>query len=186
LKGVLEYADAESALAGPEGEALRGAILESLGQTLAELRRARASEGARLAAVLGDQLTEISRLVDEVAASPARRPEAVKARLKEHIGRILEAGQGFDEQRLAQEAVLIATRADVEEELKRLAAHIAAARELIAGGAPAGRKLDFLAQEFNREANTLCSKSSDIAITRAGLALKSVIDQLREQVQNIE
>jgi uncharacterized protein (TIGR00255 family) len=186
LKGVLEYADAESALTGREGEALRAAVLDSLAQALADLKNARASEGARLAAVLGDQLAEIGRLVEEVAASPARRPETVKARLREQIGRILESGQGFDEQRLAQEAMLIATRADVEEELKRLSAHIAAARELITSGAPVGRKLDFLAQEFNREANTLCSKSSDIAITRAGLALKSVIDQLREQVQNIE
>ncbi len=99
---------------------------------------------------------------------------------------MLEAGNGFDPARLHQEAVLLATRADVEEELQRLASHISAARELVAENGAVGRKLDFLAQEFNREANTLCSKASDIEITRAGLALKTVIDQLREQVQNIE
>ena len=102
------------------------------------------------------------------------------------MSRLLDVGNGFDATRLHQEAVLLATRADVEEELQRLASHIGAARELIAEDGAVGRKLDFLAQEFNREANTLCSKASDIEITRAGLALKTVIDQLREQVQNIE
>ena len=120
-----------------------------------------------------------------VEASPARTPEAIRQRLKEQIGRLLEAGVGLDEGRLYQEAALLATRADVEEELKRLSAHIAA-RASSRSREPAGRRLDFLAQEFNREANTLCSKANDAETTRAGLALKAVIDQMREQVQNIE
>lgn len=107
-------------------------------------------------------------------------------RLKEQIARLLEDTSRFDEQRLHQEAVLIAAKADVQEELERLKVHIAAARDLLAGKEPAGRRLEFLAQEFNREANTICSKSNDTVISQAGLALKSVIDQLREQVQNIE
>ena len=121
-----------------------------------------------------------------MAASPSRSPEAVRERLKEQVERLIETGAPLDEGRLYQEAAMLATRADVEEELKRLGAHIASARELIASDAPAGRRLDFLAQEFNREANTLCAKSNDPETTRAGLELKAVIDQMREQVQNIE
>jgi uncharacterized protein (TIGR00255 family) len=110
----------------------------------------------------------------------------VRQRLKEQVGKLMETGAGLDETRLYQEAALLAARADVEEELKRLAAHVAAARVLLDSGEPAGRRLDFLAQEFNREANTLCAKASDSETTRAGLDLKAVIDQMREQVQNIE
>jgi uncharacterized protein (TIGR00255 family) len=133
-----------------------------------------------------DQLTAIEGLVATVERSPARSPAAVKQRLKEQVGRLVETGTSFEETRLYQEAVLLATRADTEEELKRLAAHIAAARQLLQSQEPAGRRLDFLAQEFNREANTLCSKANDADTTRAGLELKAVIDQMREQVQNIE
>jgi uncharacterized protein (TIGR00255 family) len=129
---------------------------------------------------------EIERLVAVVEASPARTPEALTERLREQVGRLLDGGNGLDPARLHQEAVLIATRADVEEELKRLRSHIGAARELLGEEGAVGRKFDFLAQEFNREANTLCSKANDVEITRAGLALKTVIDQMREQVQNIE
>ena len=110
----------------------------------------------------------------------------MKQRLKEQVGRLLDAGSTLDEGRFYQEAALVATRSDTEEELKRLTAHVAAARDLLESSEPAGRRLDFLAQEFNREANTLCSKSYDVDTTRAGLELKAVIDQLREQVQNIE
>ena len=123
---------------------------------------------------------------ETVQRSPARAPEAIRQRLKEQVARLLEAGVPLDETRLYQEAALLATRADVEEELKRLTAHIAGARELLGSSEPAGRRLDFLAQEFNREANTLCSKANDAETTRAGLELKAVIDQMREQVQNIE
>jgi uncharacterized protein (TIGR00255 family) len=184
IKGVLDVVDdAED----PEQAAARSeAMLKSLDGALIALVAARAAEGARLASTLNAQLDEIERLVRVVQQSPARTLEAVQARLKEQVSRLLDAGNGFDATRLHQEAVVLATRADVEEELQRLVSHIGAARELVAEDGAVGRKLDFLAQEFNREANTLCSKASDIEITRAGLGLKTVIDQLREQVQNIE
>lgn len=184
LKGVLEVVDDVEDEATTE--ARKAAILSGLGEALAGLVAAREAEGRRLAAVISGQLDTIGHLVAEVEASPARAPEAIRKRLAEQLARVMEGGNGFDPQRLAQEAALIATRVDVEEELKRLAAHIEAARELLHDKAAVGRRFDFLSQEFNREANTLCSKSNDIAITRAGLALKAVIDQMREQLQNIE
>jgi uncharacterized protein (TIGR00255 family) len=184
IKGVIEVVErVESA---EETTARVHVMLESLEQGLRALVQARAAEGARLKAVLGANLDEIARLVTFVEASPARQPAAIEARLKEQLGRLLEGANMLDPVRLHQEAVLIATRADVEEELKRLKGHIAAARELLDEQGAVGRKFDFLAQEFNREANTLCSKANDVDITRAGLALKTVIDQMREQVQNIE
>jgi uncharacterized protein (TIGR00255 family) len=184
IKGVLEVVEVEESA---ETAAARvAAMLSSLEQALTALVQARLSEGARLKAVLEANLTEIERLVGVVESSPARTPAVIAARLKEQVARLLEAGNGLDPERLHQEAVLLATRADIEEELKRLRAHIAAARELLEEEGAVGRKLDFLAQEFNREANTLCSKANDVDITRAGLALKTVIDQMREQVQNIE
>ena len=169
-----------------EMQARTAAMLAGLAEALDGMVRAREAEGRHLSAIVLDQVAAIERLVALVAASPARSPEAIRQRLKEQVGRLLETGVGLDEGRLYQEAAMLATRADVEEELKRLGAHIAGARELLASREPAGRRLDFLAQEFNREANTLCSKSSDPETTRAGLELKAVIDQMREQVQNIE
>ena len=184
VKGVLEVAErTESA---EEAATRIHAMLESLEQGLRALVQARAAEGARLKAVLAASLDEIARLLALVEASPARQPAAIEARLREQLAKLLDGANMLDPARLHQEAVLLATRADVEEELKRLRAHIAAARELLDEPGAVGRKLDFLAQEFNREANTLCSKANDVDITRAGLALKTVIDQMREQVQNIE
>jgi uncharacterized protein (TIGR00255 family) len=184
LKGVLEVVeDGEDEAAI---ETRRTAMLASLGAALADLVAARGEEGRRLAGIVGEQLDRIVALVAEVEASPARSVEAVQKRLKEQLARVLDNSTGFDPQRLAQEAALIATRADVEEELKRLRAHVEAAHDLLADKAAVGRRLDFLMQEFNREANTLCSKANDIDISRAGLALKAVIDQMREQLQNIE
>jgi uncharacterized protein (TIGR00255 family) len=184
IRGVLEFVEAE------EGEAEAGAraetMLASLDQALGALVIARASEGGRLKTIISDQLVAIEKLVQAVQASPARAPDAIRQRLKEQVTRLLETGVSLDEARLYQEAALLATRVDVEEELKRLTAHIAGARELLVSKEPAGRRLDFLAQEFNREANTLCSKANDPETTRAGLELKAVIDQMREQVQNIE
>jgi uncharacterized protein (TIGR00255 family) len=184
IRGVLEFAEAEEG----EGEARARTetMLASLEQALEGLVAARSSEGRRLEEVIVAQLVAIEKLVGAVQRSPARTPEAIRQRLKEQLARLLEPGVPLDEVRLYQEAALLATRADVEEELKRLAAHIAGARELLASSEPAGRRLDFLAQEFNREANTLCSKANDAETTRAGLELKAVIDQMREQVQNIE
>jgi uncharacterized protein (TIGR00255 family) len=184
LKGVLEVVEPQE----DEGAARErhAVLIAGLEKALDGLVLARAAEGQRLEGVLRAHLDEIARNVSVIGGAPARSAEAVKARLKEQIARLLDATQALDAARLHQEAVLIVTRADVEEELARLEGHIAAARELLAEGGPVGRRLDFLAQEFNREANTLCAKSNDGDITRAGLALKAVIDQMREQVQNIE
>jgi uncharacterized protein (TIGR00255 family) len=146
----------------------------------------REAEGARLGQIIGAQVDRIEALTIAARDNPARQSEAIKARLREQIARLLDAHSGFDEARLHQEAVLIATRADIQEEVDRLLAHVEAARALLASREPAGRKLEFLAQEFNREANTLCSKAMDRSLTTIGLDLKTVIDQLREQVQNIE
>lgn len=186
IRGVLEMADPVET---PEAQAARDAALdESFDRALDGLVAARTSEGDRLAAVLLAGLAEIEAHVGAVAASPARRPEAIARRIGEQVARLTgsAAGGGLDPVRLHQEAVLIATKADVEEELQRLRMHIAAARELMAEPGPAGRKLDFLTQELNREANTLCSKANDGDISRAGLAMKVVIDQMREQVANVE
>ena len=184
IKGVLEAVEPEESEA--EVEARNAAMLAGLSAALDDMVRAREAEGRHLSAIVLEQVATIERLVETVARSPSRSPEAIRQRLKEQVGRLMATGAPLDEGRLYQEAAMLATRADVEEELKRLGAHISSARELIAAREPAGRRLDFLAQEFNREANTLCAKSSDPETTRAGLELKAVIDQMREQVQNIE
>ena len=132
------------------------------------------------------QLATIGSLVERAAKAQASQPAAIAARLGEQIARLTEGASTLDPERLHQEALLLAAKADIQEELDRLRAHVAAANELIGTDQPVGRKFEFLAQEFNREANTLCSKASDIEISRTGLELKTVIDQLREQVQNIE
>ena len=184
IKGVLEVVEKEES--EEELQARAEAMLTGLGEALDGMVRARETEGGRLRTIILDQLAAIERLVSAIATAPGRTPEAIRRRLTEQLARLLETGTSLDETRLYQEAAMLATRADVEEELQRLGAHIAAARELLDSGEPAGRRLDFLAQEFNREANTLCSKASDPEMTRAGLELKAVIDQMREQVQNIE
>lgn len=184
LKGVFEVvetAEDEAATAR-----LHTAMLTSLSEALDGLVAARVSEGARLRSALEAQVSEIERLTRLIAAAPGRTPDAIRARIAELVSRLVEGSNGLDPARLHQEAVLVATRSDVEEELQRLYAHIASARELLAEDNAIGRKLDFLAQEFNREANTLTSKAGDPEISRHGLALKAVIDQWREQVQNIE
>jgi len=158
----------------------------TLEQALDQLAAMRLSEGTRIERVLLDQLDEIAALAERAGATASLRPEAVRERLRHQVAAVLESVPGLPEERIAQEVALIAVKADVREELDRLRAHVAAARDLIAEGGAVGRKLDFLSQEFNREANTLCSKSSDVELTRIGLDLKAVIDQFREQVQNIE
>lgn len=184
FKGVLEQNDTnETAEARAAREKQLIAGFDVALERLAEARRA---EGARLASVISEQVNDIERMTGIVRASPSRSVDAIRARIKDQIGRLLETDTSFDAERLHQEAMLIATRADVEEELARLTAHVAAAREILSEPGAVGRKLDFLAQEFNREANTLCSKANAVDITRLGLSLKTVIDQLREQVQNVE
>jgi uncharacterized protein (TIGR00255 family) len=184
MRGVVETAEPQES--EEEQAALTHALLAGLAAALDQLVRARAAEGERLQRVIEKQLGTIEELVGRAAAAVARQPEMLAARLKEQITRLSETGVSLEPERLHQEALLLAAKADIQEELDRLRAHVAAANELIASGEPAGRKLEFLAQEFNREANTICSKAADIEISRTGLELKSVIDQLREQVQNIE
>jgi uncharacterized protein (TIGR00255 family) len=173
-------------LAADAGEALEAAVLAAADAAIADLVRARKDEGARLALVLSERIDEIAALTKAAELHPGRSRDAILERLRQQLTELSASGVPLPEDRLAQEAMLLATKADIREELDRLAAHIASARELIAAGGPVGRKLDFLSQEFNREANTLCSKSNAVELTGIGLDLKAVIDQLREQVQNIE
>jgi uncharacterized protein (TIGR00255 family) len=181
VRGVLE-----SGAADEDTSALRAAILADLPGLLAEFHAMREGEGAALQAVIGAQIDRIAALVAEAASeAEARRDRAAQA-MAEAIGRLRQTGEGLDEARVAQELALLAVKQDVTEELDRLGAHVAAARALWADPAPVGRKFDFLMQEFLREANTLLSKSQDKALTRVGLDLKTVIDQMREQVQNVE
>lgn len=183
LKGVLEQRDRP--ISAEAGEALTSAILDAANRALTDLVLARRQEGAQIAAVLLDRLDEIESLVQRAETHPARSRETILNKLRQQVAD-LAADITLPEDRLAQEALLLATKADIREELDRLTAHIASARQLIRGGGAVGRRLDFLAQEFNREANTLCSKSNAVELTAIGLDLKAAIDQLREQVQNIE
>jgi len=183
LKGVLDATPDEA----PEAEAeLASAALETLDNALQELATARAAEGAEIAGVLLRRLDEMGALAAAAEADPARTPDAIRAHLRSQVEVLLAATATVDEGRLAQEAALLATRADIREELDRLNAHIAAARALLSEGGAIGRRLDFLSQEFNRESNTLCAKSNAASLTAIGLQLKVVVDQFKEQVQNIE
>jgi uncharacterized protein (TIGR00255 family) len=184
LKGVIEVGDAE------EREDERGnaeaAVVEGFTQVISALGEMRRHEGAALGRVLFARLGEIAALADRAEQAPGRRPDAIRARLAEQIATLLAQSERFDPDRLHQEAILIATKADVREELDRLVAHIAQANHLIGQGGAVGRRLDFLAQELNREANTLCAKASDVELTNIGLELKAAVEQFREQVQNVE
>jgi len=184
LKGVLVQDDGQT-LDDQERAYRDAAVLETLALALDALAKARATEGAKLSAVLHAQVAEIARLTEEATRLAATQPAAIREKLTTQIKEAVASGN-FSEDRLAQEVALIALRGDVREELDRLHAHVQEARTLLDSGDAVGRKLDFLAQEFNREANTLCSKSSDIQLTRVGLALKATIDQFREQSQNVE
>ena len=184
LKGVVEVTAPIEDEA--ELEQRNAAMLKSFGEVLASRSVARREEGARLQAVVSAQIGRIAELTQAARDNPARSVEAIKARLAEQVARLMETGANFDPDRLHQEAVILATRADIQEELDRLQSHVEAAHALLASSDAIGRKFDFLAQEFNREANTLCSKASDRTLTAIGLDLKTVIDQMREQVQNIE
>ncbi|MEP0321948.1 YicC/YloC family endoribonuclease [Bauldia litoralis] len=184
LRGVVEVED----IAADETarDALDAEILAGLDAALVDLAAMRGREGAAIGALLSARLDELASLTAAAEASPARQPETIRARLAEQVAALLDAAPALDPDRLHQEAVLLATKADIREELDRLHAHIAATRDLLAEGGPIGRRLDFLAQEFNREVNTLCAKSNDRALTAIGLDMKAVVDQLREQIQNLE
>ena len=184
LKGVFEYA--ATAMSDADQASLDAELLQSLEDAVKSLGVARRSEGAQLYKILSAQINRIEELTFAARDNPGRTAEAIRARLKDQVTRLLETGASFDAERLHQEAVLIATRADIQEEIDRLVGHVETSRELLQSAEPVGRKLDFLAQEFNREANTLCSKAGDKTMTTIGLELKTIIDQLREQVQNIE
>ncbi len=182
IKGVLEF----SKPVNEEDSAINDVFLSGLEAALTDLEENRRGEGERLETILTRQLLEIENLSKQARDCPARSTEAIKERLSGQIETLLEASTSFDPDRLHQEALLLATKADIQEELDRLDTHVAAARDLLKDEGPVGRKLDFLTQEFNREANTLCSKSNDSSLTAIGLELKSAIDQMKEQVQNIE
>ena len=184
LRGVVEIAEAEDDEAAVAA-ACAGA-LQSLDQALAALSEARRAEGEALAALLRERLDAIDALTEAADANPARRPEAVRARLAESVAALMDSSRRFDENRLHQEAILLAAKADIREELDRLKTHVAAARALLDEGGAIGRRLDFLAQEFGREANTLCAKANDVTLTAQGLELRAQIEQFREQAQNVE
>lgn len=182
LKGVIET---EDAVEDPDARAaLEAAMAASMAQAFDGLLAARREEGATLEGVLAGFLDRIGELVGQAEGLAAEQPAAIKARFAKRIAELV--GEGASEDRIVQEAAAQATKADVREELDRLAGHVAAARQLLAGDGGVGRRLDFLTQEFMREANTLCSKSASSALTSVGLDLKAVIDQFREQVQNVE
>jgi len=184
IRGVvnLEEADAdEEARAAVDAE-----IMAGLDQALGDLAQSRQREGSAIGALLATRLDEIATLAHRAEVSPARQPEVIRARLAEQVAALLDAAPALDPDRLHQDAVLLATKADIREEIDRLNAHVAAARDMLAKGGAVGRRLDFLAQEFNREVNTLCAKSNDRGVTAIGLEMKAVVDQLREQIQNLE
>jgi len=184
VRGIVETVDSEDDEAAKA--AVAAAMLASLDEAIAGLVTARRAEGAALRKVLDERINAIAALTRAADENPARKPAAVRARLAAAVESLAGAARGLDETRLHQEAILIAAKADIREELDRLVAHVAAAHALLAEGGPVGRRLDFLSQEFSREANTLCAKSNDVTLTAQGLELRAQIEQLREQVQNIE
>jgi uncharacterized protein (TIGR00255 family) len=184
LKGVIDIVDPEE-----DEEARRTAdtaIVAGFEEAVTALVEMRWHEGKAIGQLLSARIDEIAALAVRADAVPGRQPDAIKVRLAEQVAALLDNAARFDADRLHQEAILIATKVDVREELDRLAAHVAQARKLIAGGGAIGRRLDFLAQELNRETNTLCAKSNDVELTNIGLELKNVVEQFREQVQNLE
>ncbi len=184
IKGVIEVVEPESSEA--EDKAAKAAATAAFEQALSDLVAMRRREGTALGQILSQRMDEMERLATRAEAAPGRKPEAIKARLAEQVAALLESSDRFDADRLNQEAILMAAKADIREELDRIASHIAQAREMIGKGGPVGRRLDFLAQEFHREVNTCCSKANDLELTNTGLEMKSVIEQFREQVQNLE
>ena len=182
LRGVLDQSDQ----AETDQTALIADLKAQIPTLIAAFSRARADEGRALGQILNEQLARIKTLVAEAALAAVERQAQVAENLQVNLKRVLDNSEGADSARVAQELAMLAVKADVAEEIDRLGAHISAALDLLAAKAPIGRRFDFLMQEFNREANTLCSKSGSTELTRIGLDLKTVIDQMREQVQNVE
>jgi uncharacterized protein (TIGR00255 family) len=184
LKGVIEVTEEDER---PEDHhAAELAIFAGFDQALTAMVEMRNEEGATIGRLLSTRLEEIATLTGRADADPGRKPEAIKARLAEQVATLMAASQRFDSDRLYQEAIMLAAKADIREELDRLVSHVAQAQKLINEGGAIGRKLDFLAQELNRESNTLTAKANDVELTNIGLQLKSVVEQFREQVQNLE
>jgi uncharacterized protein (TIGR00255 family) len=184
LKGVIEVTEEDER--EEDRAAAEVAIIAGFDKLLADLIAMRREEGATLGRLLSARLDEIAKLAARAEAAPGRKAEAIKARLAEQVATLLAASARFDSDRLHQEAILMATKTDIREELDRLASHGAQAKKMLADGGPVGRRLDFLAQELNRESNTLTAKSNDVELTNIGLELKSTVEQFREQVQNLE
>ncbi|MBZ9791822.1 YicC family protein [Rhizobium sp. 3T7] len=184
IRGIIEFRDRED---GDEAIAARDSdIVDGLIAALVDLRQMRELEGAALSRVLLDHISTIEGLTQVIERDPSRSPQEIAGRLAAQVAMLMDGSGKLDRERLHAEAALLATKADLREEIDRLKAHVVAARDLLGKGGPVGRKLDFLAQEFNRESNTICSKSNAAAVTAAGIELKVVIDQFREQVQNLE
>lgn len=184
LRGVIEPLDDD--VDEETRASLEKALAASLEDAARDMALVRAEEGARLATVLNDFIALLDGLCVQAQAASETQEAAIRARMKEQIAVVLESASGLEAGRLEQEIALLMTKADIREELDRLAAHIASVRELMAAGGAIGRRLDFLCQELNREANTICSKAHETALTRIGLDMKATIEQFREQVQNIE
>ena len=184
IKGVIEVVEPERN--EEEDKAATTAAAAAFDEALKSLVAMRRREGEALGQILSQRMDEMEMLARKAEAAPGRKPEAVKARLAEQISALLETSDRFDADRLSQEALLMAAKADIREELDRIASHVAQTREMISKGGAIGRRLDFLAQEFNREVNTCCSKSNDVELTNTGLEMKNVVEQFREQVQNLE
>lgn len=184
VRGVVEIEDAADDEAAQA--ALRKALAAGRDSALQSLQAMREAEGAALHRILAEKIDDIAGLTAAAEQSPSRQPDAVRQKISQQVAAILDAGRGFDDNRLHQEAIMLATRADVREELDRLTTHVAAVRALLAEGGAIGRKLDFLAQELAREASTLSAKASDAALNAIGLNLKGAVEQFREQVQNVE
>ncbi|MEH6632732.1 MAG: YicC/YloC family endoribonuclease [Halopseudomonas aestusnigri] len=184
LRGVLELVEEEET---PADKEKRMELIQiSLNDAIMQMAEMRLEEGSRLAEIAHSQLNDIEVLHQKASELAAMQPAALHDRFKKQVSELLKDGSPVPDERLAQEIAILVTKADIREELDRLSAHVAAARDLLAQGGPCGRRLDFLCQEFNREANTLCSKSSDVAMTTIGIDLKATIEQLREQIQNVE
>lgn len=184
IKGVIEVVEPESD--DIEMQAAKATAMSGFEEALQSLVDMRQREGISLGEILGQRMDEIEALTASAEAAPGRKPDAIKARLADQISTLLDTSDRFDSERLHQEALMMAAKADIREELDRIASHIAQTRELLAKGGAIGRRLDFLSQEFNREVNTCCSKSNDLELTNTGLEMKSVVEQFREQVQNLE
>ncbi|MBM85735.1 MAG: YicC family protein [Rhodospirillaceae bacterium] len=185
IRGIIDAEEADP-LGGEERTQLDAAVLIGLQTALDKLREMRVEEGIRLGEVLSEHITMIADLHDHARAQAEGQTETIKNRLRRQTDELLLASPGLTEERLAQELAILATKSDVREEIARLKAHVEACRDLLDSGGAVGRRLDFLCQELNREANTICSKASDLALTKIGLELKSTIEQFREQIQNVE